>query len=130
MSAVEEYIARLGNLKSGDLGRLRQLMTPEMIGYFSQELTRNASQGVQNVVSDVQLVKGDVTEAWEEGDLEYATAAMRWRAHDYVVRLDGGTGNTGQIVSGDPRSYVEAEELWTFVRRSGGRWLLSAIQQV
>ncbi|MBV8193081.1 MAG: TIM44-like domain-containing protein, partial [Alphaproteobacteria bacterium] len=104
--------------------------TPEMVGHFSQELTRNASQGVQNIVGDVQLVKGEVTEAWEEGDLEYATALMRWRAHDYIVRLDGGTGNTGQIVSGDPRTMVEAEELWTFVRRSGGRWLLSAIQQV
>jgi predicted lipid-binding transport protein (Tim44 family) len=115
---------------AGDLNRLRQMMTPEMLQHFSDELTRNASQGVQNVVSGVQLEKGELTEAWEEGDLQYATALMRWRARDYVVRLDGGAGNTGQIVAGDPRTTVEAEELWTFVRRSGGRWLLSAIQQV
>ena len=25
---------------------------------------------------------------------------------------------------------TEAEEMWTFVRRQGGDWLLSAIQQV
>ena len=115
---------------AGDLGRLRQLMTPEMLGYFNEEMTRNASQGVQNVVSNVELEKGELVEAWEEGDLQYATADMRWRARDYLVRLGGGTGNSGQIVSGDPARPVEAEEVWTFVRRRGGHWLLSAIQQV
>ena len=115
---------------AGDLGRLRQMMTPEMLGYFSEELTKNASRGVQNVVSGVQLEKGELTEAWGEGDLQYATARMRWRARDYMVQLDGAPGNTGQIVGGDPRAPVEAEEMWTFVRRPGGRWLLSAIQQV
>ena len=50
---------------NGDLGRLRSLMTPEMVGYFSEELTRNASQGTRNIVSNINLLKGDVTEAWE-----------------------------------------------------------------
>jgi predicted lipid-binding transport protein (Tim44 family) len=35
-----------------------------------------------------------------------------------------------RVISGDPRVPVEQEELWTFVRRRGGNWLLSAIQQV
>ena len=115
---------------AGDLGRLRRLMTPEMLSYFSQELTRNASQGVQNIVSDVQLLKGELTESWEERDLQYATAYMRWRAHDYVIRLGRSAGDPEAIVSGNPRVPVEAEEVWTFVRRRGGDWLLSAIQQV
>ncbi len=115
---------------AGDLGRLRRLMTPEMLSYFSEELTRNASQGVQNIVSDVQLVKGELAESWEEGDLQYATAYMRWRAPDYVVRLGRSPGDPDYIVSGNPRMPVEAEEVWTFVRRRGGEWLLSAIQQV
>jgi predicted lipid-binding transport protein (Tim44 family) len=110
-----------------DLGRLRQLMTPEMLSYFSEELTRNASQGVQNVVSDVRLLKGEITESWEEGDLQYATAYMRWSSIDQVVRLGS---SPGQVVSGDPKVPTEAEEVWTFVRGSGGTWLLSAIQQV
>jgi predicted lipid-binding transport protein (Tim44 family) len=114
---------------AGDLGHLRPLMTPEMLSYFSEELTRNASQGVQNIVSDVQLVKGELTESWDEGDLQYATAYMRWRAHDYVVRL-GRPADAEAIVSGNPRVAVEAEEIWTFVRRRAGNWLLSAIQQV
>jgi predicted lipid-binding transport protein (Tim44 family) len=115
---------------ASDLGRLRQLMTPEMLSYFSEELTRNASQGTQNIVADVELLKGDLSESWDEGDLQYATAYMRWRALDYVIRLGRSQGDPDYIVSGDPRTPVEAEEVWTFVRRPGGNWLLSAIQQV
>src|SRR5467141_2805870 len=115
---------------ASDLGRLRRLMTPEMLSYFSEELTRSASQGTQNIVANVDLVKGDLSESWDEGDLQYATAYMRWRALDYVVRLGRSPGDPDYLVSGDPRTPVEAEEVWTFVRRPGGNWLLSAIQQV
>ena len=115
---------------AGDLGQLRQLMTPEMLSYFSEELTRNASQGVQNLVANVELLKGDLSEAWEEGDLQYATAYLRWRAIDYVVRVGRSPGDSDWLVSGDPHRPVDAEEMWTFVRRRGGSWLLSAIQQI
>jgi predicted lipid-binding transport protein (Tim44 family) len=115
---------------AGDLGQLRRLMTPEMLSHFSEELTRNAGQGVRNIVSDVQLVKGELSESWDEGDLQYATAYMRWRAIDYVTRLGRPSGDPESIVSGNPRVAVEAEEVWTFVRPRGGSWLLSAIQQV
>jgi predicted lipid-binding transport protein (Tim44 family) len=115
---------------TGELGRLRPLMTPEMLGYFSEELTRNASQGVRNIVSNVELLKGELTESWEEDDLQYATAYLKWRALDYLVRLGRSPGDPDWLVSGDPRNPVEAEELWTFVRRRGGQWLLSAIQQI
>ena len=123
-AAVQEAWGR------GDLGRLRPLMTPEMVSYFSEELTRNTSQGVQNIVSDVRLLKGDISESWEEGDLQYATAYMRWSAIDYVVRTGRSPGQPDYLVSGDPKTPVEAEEIWTFVRGRGGNWLLSAIQQV
>ena len=113
-----------------DLSRLRQQMTPEMLSYFSEELTRNTSQGVQNLVSNVRLLKGDISESWEEGDLQYATAYLKWSAIDYVARLDRSPGQPDYLVSGDPKTPVEAEEVWTFVRRRGGNWLLSAIQQV
>jgi predicted lipid-binding transport protein (Tim44 family) len=123
-AAVQEAWGR------ADLARLRQLTTPEMLGYFSEELTRSTSQGVQNVVSDVRLLKGDVSESWEEGDLQYATAFMRWSAIDYVTRIGRSPGDADYVASGDRYHPVEAEEAWTFVRRRGGNWLLSAIQQV
>jgi predicted lipid-binding transport protein (Tim44 family) len=114
----------------GDLGQLRRLMTPEMLSYFSEELSRNSGRGVQNIVSDVELTKGELSESWEERDRQYATAYMRWRARDYVIRLGRPSDDPEAIVSGNPRAAVEAEELWTFVRQRGGNWLLSAIQQV
>jgi predicted lipid-binding transport protein (Tim44 family) len=123
-AAVQEAWSR------GDLGQMRQLMTPEVLSYFSEELTRNTSQGVQNIVSDVRLLKGEISESWEEGDLQYATAYLRWSAIDCVVRLGRSPGQPDYLVSGDPKTPVEAEEGGTFVRRRGGNWLLSAIQQV
>jgi predicted lipid-binding transport protein (Tim44 family) len=115
---------------ASDLARMRPLMTPEMLSYFSEELTRNTSQGVRNIVTDVELLKGDLTESWEEGDLQYATAYLKWRAIDYLSKLGSAPGDPDAVVGGDPRRPVEAEEMWTFVRRRGGQWLLSAIQQV
>src|SRR5216684_242491 len=123
-SAVQEAWGK------ADLGKLRQQMTPEMLSYFSEELTRNTSQGVQNIVSDVRLLKGEISESWEESDLQYATAYMQWSATDYVARLDRSPSQPDYLVSGDPKTPVESEEVWTFVRRRGGNWLLSAIQQV
>ena len=115
---------------AGDLARLQRLMTPEMLSYFSEELTSNTSRGVRNVVSDVRLLDGELTESWEERDRQYATAFLRWRAIDYIVRMGDPPGERDNVVSGDPHMPVEAEEIWTFVRPRGGAWLLSAIQQV
>lgn len=115
---------------AGDLVRLRQLTTPEMLSYFSEELSRNTSRGLRNLVSSVELLSGELSEAWEEGDRQYATAALRWRALDYALRLGAAPGDPNAVVGGDPRVPVEAEEVWTFVRRRGGPWVLSAIQQV
>ena len=105
-------------------------MTPEMLSYFSEELTRNTSQGVRNIVSDVELLKGELSR-----ELGGGRPAIRHRlsqmAGDRLRRPARAlAGRPGCLVSGDPRHPVEAEEMWTFVRRRGGEWLLSAIQQV
>lgn len=107
----------------GDIAGLKRLATPEMVSYFAEDRADAESRGERNVVDRVELVKGDVVDHWVEGDRQYATAVMTWSAIDYVER-------NGQVVSGDPRSPVEATEAWTFVRVQGGKWLLSAIQQV
>jgi predicted lipid-binding transport protein (Tim44 family) len=112
-----------GAWSKGDLAGLRRHLTPEMLSYFSEELSRNASQGVENKVENITLVKGDLLEAWEEDGMEYATASLRFSASDYMVRP-----GTNQIVSGNQQP-TEATEVWTFVRSRGGQWLLSAIQQ-
>jgi predicted lipid-binding transport protein (Tim44 family) len=108
----------------GDLARLRGLATPEMLGYFSEQLSDNASRGVENKVEAVKLEQGDLSEAWHEGDTDYATVAMRFSMIDVTRRIaDGG------IVAGSDRARTEATEVWTFLRGRGGKWILSAIQQ-
>jgi len=64
------------------------------------------------------------------GDGPFGRAFLRWRAIDFVTRIGASPGERDSIVSGDPRTPVEVEEIWTFVRPRGGAWLLSAIQQV
>jgi predicted lipid-binding transport protein (Tim44 family) len=104
-----------------DLNALRPHLTPEMLSYFSEELARNASRGVVNQISDVKLLQGDLSEAWREGDDEYATVAMRYSLDDKLVDRA-----TGRVVEQEPS---EATEFWTFRRARGGDWVLSAIQQ-
>jgi predicted lipid-binding transport protein (Tim44 family) len=114
----------------GNLAELRRSVTPEMLSYFAEELAENQSQGVVNRVEQVELARGDLREAWDEGRLQYATCALRWRALDYTVRTDRRPEDPGYVVAGDPQHPAEAGETWTFVRSPGGQWLLSAIQQV
>jgi predicted lipid-binding transport protein (Tim44 family) len=107
-----------------DLNHLRARVTPEMLSYLADDLAGNASRGVVNRVSDVKLLQGDLSEAWRESDVDYATVAMRFSAIDKLVDRA-----SGRVVEGDPVHPVEATELWTFRRDRGGDWLLSAIQQ-
>ncbi|MCJ2032774.1 TIM44-like domain-containing protein [Methylobacterium sp. J-068] len=104
-----------------DAAALRNLATPEMAGYFIEELRANEARGVVNRISDVKLLQGDLSESWGEGNAEYATVAMRYAIKD--VTLDRRTQRV--VETGEP----EAVELWTFVRERGGRWVLSAVQQ-
>ncbi len=108
-----------------DLSTLRHYVTPEMLSYFSEELSQNRSEGLENHVEDVEFIEGDVHEAWSEGNLEYATIVIHWHARDWTVRTD-----TNAVVDGDPKNPTDAREMWTFARSPGGHWLLSAIQQV
>lgn len=112
---------------NGDLAELRRHVTPEMLSYFAEELAENQSQGVVNRVEQVELLRGDLREAWDEGRLQYATSLLHWRALDYTVRVDRHPGDTDYVASGDPHQPAEAAEIWTFARSPGGHWLLSAI---
>lgn len=106
-----------------DYASLRKLTTPEAMSYLAEELGEIASSGKRNEVKDVKLLQGDVSEAWREGNVDYATVAIRYSAID--VMLDR---NTGAVVEGNPDEPVESVEVWTFTRVDGGDWLLAAIQ--
>jgi predicted lipid-binding transport protein (Tim44 family) len=61
-----------------------------MLSYFSEQLAGNASRGLINRVTGVQLLQGDLAEAWREGRTDYATVAMKFTLKDsVVVRVSG-----------------------------------------
>ena len=111
----------------GDLATLRRLTTSEMADEFAQELAANARRGVVDKVSGARLIQGDLSEAWQEPDAEYASVAMRYSLLNPIVEQA-----TGRVVSGSATVPEEVTEVWTFKRRPGGSaqdWQLSAIQQ-
>ncbi|WP_083854480.1 Tim44 domain-containing protein, partial [Teichococcus cervicalis] len=106
-----------------DEAGLARLATPEMASYFAQDLRDLDARGWRNETSDVRLEQGDLSEAWREADGDYATVAMRFSLVDVTYDTQG------RVVEGDPATRSTATELWTFRRRRGGPWQLSAIQQ-
>ncbi len=106
-----------------DLARLSAIATPEMISYFSEQLTDLTTRGLRNTTRDVRLLKGDLAQAWAEGSREYATVAMQFSMLDVTQDAQG------RVVDGSATERQTATELWTFLRSRGGRWILSAIQQ-
>jgi predicted lipid-binding transport protein (Tim44 family) len=118
LRAVQDAFAR------EDYAGLREHCTPEVMGYLAEELSDNATHGRKNDVKDLRLLQADVSEAWREGPVEYATAAMRYESIDLMRDR-----TSGAVISGDPDRPTQTTELWTFVRPQGGAWKLSAIQE-
>ncbi|WP_410369452.1 Tim44 domain-containing protein [Chelatococcus asaccharovorans] len=107
-----------------DLNALRRLATPEVVAFMAEDLASTAAEGHVNRLSDVKLLQGDLAEAWREGDVDYATVAMRFSLIDTTLDRE-----TNKIVEGHADVPTEATELWTFRRSKGGKWMLSAVQQ-
>ena len=113
-----------------DLDALKRLTTPEVLHYFSTALSENVSREVENHVEDLHVLSIEVKESWTEEATDYATASLRWTARDYTVSLSKQRGEAGYVVEGNDQTPTEVSEAWTFMRYRGGKWLLSAIQQV
>jgi predicted lipid-binding transport protein (Tim44 family) len=94
-----------------------------MVSYFNNDLQENRARNVVNKVSSTKLLQGDLSEAWREGDTDYASVAMRFSMIDKTVDRV-----SGRLVEGSEQP-TEATEVWTFVRPRGANWELSAIQQ-
>ena len=106
-----------------DVAKLHTLATPEMVSYFSKDLEENKARNDLNKVTDVKLLQGDLAEAWREGETDFASVAMQFSLVDKTTER-----TTGRLVAGSDTP-VEVTEVWTFARRRGADWELSAIQQ-
>jgi predicted lipid-binding transport protein (Tim44 family) len=126
-SDYEAFERLLGDIQTAwsneDVNTLHTLATPEMVSYFTEDLRANDARGVVNKVSNVKLLQGDLAEAWREGNTDYATVALRYSLIDKTIERAG-----GRVVEGGDQPQ-EVTDVWTFARRGGGKWELSAIQQ-
>ena len=122
--AFERLLGEIqGAWSDEDIAKLNTLATPEMVSYFTKDLEQNKAQNDINKTSDVKLLQGDLAEAWREGETDYASVAMRFSLVDKTLER-----TTGRLVAGSDTP-TEVTEVWTFARRRGGNWELSAIQQ-
>lgn len=123
----EAFERLLGEIQTAwsneDVAKLHTLATPEMVSYFEQDLAQNRARNVVNKVTGVKLLQGDLAEAWREGETDYATVALRFALTDKTLDR-----NSGTVVAGSEQP-GEVTEVWTFARRPGSGWELSAIQQ-
>lgn len=108
---------------AGDLRAISQAATPELVRYFEEQAQTLSRQGWRNRVSDVQVEAMELSEAWSEGDTDFATVAMRFSMIDVTE------DSAGRVVDGDPNVRALVSEIWTFTRRRGSHWILAAIQQ-
>jgi predicted lipid-binding transport protein (Tim44 family) len=123
----EAFERLLGEVQSAwsneDVAKLHTLATPEMVSYFSKDLEENKARNDVNKVTDVKLLQGDLAEAWREGETDFASVAMRFSLVDKTLER-----TTNRVVAGSDTP-IEATEVWTFARRRGADWELSAIPQ-
>jgi predicted lipid-binding transport protein (Tim44 family) len=109
-----------------DIGALGGMTTPEMLSYFSRDLADAKRDGIRYETSNVKLLQGDLSEAWQEEGTDYATVAMRFSMIDVTLKRD-----SGEIVSGSRTVPSEVTEIWTFRRDhrdTAEGWKLSAVQ--
>ena len=107
---------------TGDRAALGRLMTPEMAGILGGQLDALARRGARNSVDDVRIQQAAVAESWREGPLDYASIGFRY------MMIDVTTDAAGRVIDGSPGEHVTIAETWTFVRRAGTAWIVSAIQ--
>lgn len=102
---------------------LTQLVTGELNQELGGQLADLERRGERNILKNIAIRRFDISEAWQEGDVEFATAHISARLIDYTER-------GGQIVEGNAQTPTDFAEFWTFVRMRGrGEWILSAINQ-
>ncbi len=124
-NAFERLLGEVNTAYSNeDEAGLRQRTTPEMFGYFDEDLSDNARRGLVDRVSDVKLLQGDLSQAWHEGNADYATVAMRFSLINALYDR-----KSGNVVEGSATQTQEVSEYWTFLRERGAAWKLSGIQQ-
>jgi predicted lipid-binding transport protein (Tim44 family) len=108
---------------TGDIGSLRDRVTPEMYETMQTKCDRLRSTGHVNRVAEIDIT-ATVTEAWQDSGRDYVTADIGGSIVDYTV-----DAVDDRLVEGSRTVPRAVEESWTFTRPAGlNFWMLSAVR--
>lgn len=112
-----------GAWTAGDVGPVRDRLTPEMFEELRRQRAELRSIGLVNRVEEIEI-RADITEAWQEKGQDYVTAYLAGSMLDYTV-----DEVTGTLAGGSRTVPSPVAAFWTFTRLAGlNPWMLSAIQ--
>jgi predicted lipid-binding transport protein (Tim44 family) len=107
-----------------DASALRDRVTPAMYAELEARCDHLRTSGRLPRMEAVELTS-EVTEAWQDGNLDYVTAYVAGSMQNHTLDDAG-----GQRVDGSPGLPVPVEAFLTFTRPAGlNFWMLSLIQQ-
>lgn len=112
-----------GAVAARDMGPVSARLTPRMYTALVGQCDRLRAAARSNRLEQIDVRRGEVTEAWQESGQDYVTVYLTGSLVDYTVEDAGGA-----LVEGS-RSPQDFTEYWTFARPVGANpWKLSAIQ--
>ena len=108
-----------------DMTGVKNILTNEMFGILQQDADKLRTEKKINKLDNIAVRTVDITEAWQEGGMDFITVKFLANLLDYTV------SESGELLSGSKTEPVKFEEYWTFTRPAGSnKWQLSAINQV
>jgi predicted lipid-binding transport protein (Tim44 family) len=108
-----------------DMGRVTDLLTPEMRGVLQAQCDKLRADRRINRLENIAVRQAAVTEGWQEKGQDFVTVYFLASLVDYTTDESG-----AQVLDGSRTEPVKFEEYWTFTRPVGPNpWKLSAIQQ-
>jgi len=108
-----------------DMGRVTDLLTPEMRGVLQAQCDKLRADRLINRLENIAVRQAAVTEGWQEKGQDFVTVYFLASLVDYTTDESG-----AQVLDGSRTEPVKFEEYWTFARPVGPNpWKLSAIQQ-
>jgi predicted lipid-binding transport protein (Tim44 family) len=108
-----------------DVTGIKNILTDEMYGIIQQDADKLKAEKKINKLENIAVRSVEITEAWQEGGMDFITVKFLASLLDYTV------SESGELLSGSKTEPVKFEEYWTFTRPAGSnKWQLSAINQV
>jgi predicted lipid-binding transport protein (Tim44 family) len=118
------YSGVRSGLAMRDMGMFRNRLTPQVHTAFQAWCDRLKSAKQSNHVEKLDLTRAEVTDAWQQGEHEYAVVRLAGSLLDYT--LDDASDS---VVDGSKETPRDFDESWTFTRPAGSKaWKLAGIQ--